>query len=231
MNLSAHSSHLLSSATGDDACIYIDTLLQDTYLFVMDIRHQPALVRDETFYRRGVKLVEQVQETLKNTKASEAFMQDVLLAQCALVDYVVLNTAEWDDNVAWLHAPLQSIYLLTMHAGENIRERTRQLLREIAPDRRLLVLHQRVYTLGLGRAEVHKHKQEFDQLLESLNALVPEGDPLLSAPLIVERRPTVRGTLLHSRFAHITLALLVTLGLIAGLQSSLQHLLRSVLPG
>lgn len=206
-------------------------MLQDTYLFVMDIHHQPALVRDEAFYRRGVKLVEQVQETLKNTKASESFIQDVLLAQCALVDYVVLNTAEWDDNVAWLHAPLQSVYLLTMHAGESIRERTRQLLQEVAPDRRLLVLHQRVYTLGLGRAEVHEHKREFDQLLEFLNALVPEGDPLLSAPLIVECRPTVRGTLLHSRLAHITLALLVTLGLMAGLQSSLQHLLRSVLPG
>lgn len=134
MDLSAHSSHLLPPATDDSASVYIDTLLQDTYLFVMDIRHQPALVRDEAFYHRGVKLVEQVQETLKNTKASEAFIQDVLLAQCALVDYVVLNTAEWDDNVVWLHAPLQSVYLLTMHAGENIRERTRQLLREVAPD-------------------------------------------------------------------------------------------------
>ncbi|WP_181039552.1 hypothetical protein [Cronobacter sakazakii] len=48
MDSLAHSSYFLSSAS--DASAYIDTLLQDTYLFVMDIHHQPALVRDEALY-------------------------------------------------------------------------------------------------------------------------------------------------------------------------------------
>lgn len=230
MNLSASSSVSLSSAS-DSASSYIDTLLQDTYLFIMDIYHLPALVRDEALYHRGVALVEQMKECLQKNMASETFIQEVLQAQCALMDYVVLNTAEWDDNLAWLHAPLQSHYLHIMHAGENMKERTRQLLREPGPDRRLLVLHQRVYTLGLGRAEQHQHKREFDQLLATLNTLVPEGDRPLSAPLVVQRRSTMQGALRHSRLVHVVLALLVTAGLTIGLHSSLQHLLRSVLPG
>lgn len=230
MNLSASSSVSLFSAS-DSATVYIDTLLQDTYLFLMDIYHLPGLVRDEALYRRGVALVEQMRECLQQRAASEEFMQEVLQAQCALMDYVVLNTAEWDDNIAWLQTPLQSRYLHTMHAGMNMKERTRQLLREERPDRRLLVLHQRAYALGLGRAEQHQHKREFDQLLETLNTLVPEGDGHLSASLVVQRRATVQGALRHSRLVQIFLALLVTAGLTIGLHSSLQHLLRSVLPG
>ncbi len=226
LNLSASSSISLSSAS-----VYIDTLLQDTYLFVMDIYHQPALVRDEALYRRGVTLVEQVQARLQDMKASAAFIQDVLQAQCALMDYIVLNTAEWDDNIAWLHSPLQSVYLHTLYAGKEMTERTRQLLHEVAPDMRLLVLHQRAYTLGLGHAEKREHRQERDRLLASLNALVPEEDQPLSAPLVVQQRSTVRGTLRHSHLAHVVLALLITIGLMVGLHASLQHLLTLALPG
>ncbi len=57
MDLSASSSH---SAFSGSARVYIDTLLQDTYLFVMDIHHQPALVRDEGLYNRAVKLMKNV---------------------------------------------------------------------------------------------------------------------------------------------------------------------------
>lgn len=230
MNLSARLS--ISSSTADDtASIYIDTLLQDTYLFVMDIYHQPALVRDEALYRRGVTLVEQVQARLQDMKASAAFIQDVLQAQCTLMDYIVLNTAEWDDNIAWLHSPLQSVYLHTLYAGKSMTERTRQLLHDVVPDMRLLVLHQRAYTLGLGHAEKDEHKRDRDQLLASLNALVPEGDRPLSAPLVVHHLSTVRATLRHSPLTHVVLALLITAGLMVGLHASLQHLLTLALPG
>lgn len=224
-----HSDSIRSAA--DDPVLFIDNLLQDTWLFVMDIYHQPALVRDEAFYRRGVQLVEQAQERLQVMKASETFRQDVLLAQCVLVDHVVLGSASWDDNVEWLHAPLQSVWLHTMRAAGAMENRTRQLLREVSPDMRLLALHQRVYSLGFGRFETPEVKQQYDQMLDSLNALVPAGEQPLSAALVVERRPGVRGTLLHSRLLHIGLALLVTACLAAGLHVSLSHLLQAALPG
>ena len=165
LDLSAQSSYLLPSATSDNASAYIDALLQDTWLFVMDIYNQPERVRDEALYRRGVELVEKMQEQLNTMNESEAFRNDVLLAQCALIDHVVLNTASCDDNALWVYAPLQSVYLHTLYAGKNMNDRTRQLLREVSPDRRLLVLHQRAYALGLGRFETQQHQQAFNPAL------------------------------------------------------------------
>lgn len=234
MDLSAGSPHSLSSASA--ASVYIDTLLQDTYLFVMDIHHQPALIRDEALYARAVKLVEAVQASLKAVKASEDFIDHILYAQCAMIDDVVLNSASSSDNSVWLHAPLQTVFVGQMRAGEVMPERTRALLREPVPDPRLLVLYQRLYGVGYSRAWIEKYpeharREKTDELAESLNALVPAGERPLSAALVVERRPTVRGRLRHSRLAHITLAFLLTAGLIAGLQSSLSHLLQTALTG
>lgn len=227
---------LSGTPDNNNPAAFIDGLLQGTYLFVMDIHHQPALVRDEALYNRAVTLVEAVQETLKTRKESDNFINHVLYAQCAMMDDAVLNTASSEDNRVWLRAPLQTVFVDQMRAGEVMPERTRVLLREIAPDPRLLVLYQRLYGMGYGRLWTEKYLDHARQaktaeLAESLNALVSAGDQPLSAPLVVERRPTVRGRLFHSRLAHITLALLVTAGLIVGLQSSLHHFLQSALPG
>lgn len=215
---------------------FIDTLLQDTYLFVMDIHHQPALVRDEALYKRAVKLVETVQATLNAMKAPADFIHHILYAQCAMIDDVILNTASSDDNSVWLRNPLQALFMGQMRAGEVIPERIKALLRDPVPNPRLLVLYQRLLAMEYGRLwheryEEHARRTSTLQQLESLNALIPEGEQPLSAPLVVERHSGVRGTLRHSRVAHITLALLVTAGLMVGLQYSLHHLLRTALPG
>lgn len=236
MNFSASSSYSLTSASADSASIYIDTLLQDTYLFVMDIHHQPVLVRDEALYNRAMKLVETVQETLNARKESDGFIHHVIYAQCAMMDDVVLNSASSEDNYVWLRSPLQALFIKQMRAGHVMPERTRALLREAAPDPRLLVLYQRLYGMGysLRWMEIspdYARQENTAELTESLNALVPAGDRPLSAPLVVERRPTVRGTLYYSRMAHITLALLFTAGLIAGLQHALHLLLQTALTG
>ncbi|EOC0128681.1 hypothetical protein QMS95_02870 [Cronobacter sakazakii] len=56
---------------------------------MMDIHHQPALVRDEALYNRAVKLVEAVQETLKARKERDDFIHHVIYAQCAMMDDAV----------------------------------------------------------------------------------------------------------------------------------------------
>ena len=224
------------SDSRNNPAVFIDTLLQDTYLFVMDIHHQPVLVRDEALYNRAVKLVEAVQATLNAMKAPADFIHHILYVQCAMIDDVILNTASSGDNYVWLHNPLQALFLGELRAGDVIPERIKVLLRDPVPDPRLLVLYQRLLAMEYGRLwheryEEHARRASMLQQLESLNALIPEGEQPLSAPLVVERRPGVRGTLRHSRVAHITLALLVTAGLIIGLQYSLHHLLQTALPG
>lgn len=222
----------------DTASIYIDALLQDTYLFVMNIYHQHAQIRDEALYLYAVKLVETVQESLQAAKENDDFIHHVIYAQCAMMDDAVLNTASQSENAVWLNNPLQARFVMQMQAGEVMFERVWELLHQAAPDPRLLVLYQRLFGMGFSQRWSERYREKTpdgqdkrEHARESLNALVPSGAQPLSVALVVERRPTVRGTLLHSRFVHITLALLVTLGLMTGLQSSLQHLLRSVLPG
>ncbi|KAF6638576.1 hypothetical protein HFD95_04185 [Pantoea sp. EKM10T] len=60
--------------------IYIDTLLQDTILFEMDVLHNPSLKRDETFYRRGCKLVETLKELLESQQSGDEFTHHLLYA-------------------------------------------------------------------------------------------------------------------------------------------------------
>lgn len=234
MDLLTIKSEPLSPLQGYDACFYIDNLLQDTWLFVMGIYSNPAQIRDEALYRRAYRQVETVRDTLKAQKESDEFINHVLYAQCGLLDVTVMTTApSRNDNVVWQRNPLQTIFIEQLRAGEVLYERAQALLRQFSPDPRLLVLYQRVFGLGFGSGWGDRFEQRElrEQLMGSLNALVPAGELPLSAPRVVERRPTVRGTLRHSRLAHIVLALLVTGGLIAGLQMSLHHVLQIALPG
>jgi type VI secretion system protein ImpK len=224
---------LLSSETAN-ASFYIDNLLQDTWLFVMEIYSNPTQIRDEALYQRAYRQVETVRDTLKARKESDEFINHVLYAQCGLLDVTVMTTApNRDDNIVWQRKPLQAVFVEELRAGEVLYERAKALLRQLSPDPRLLVLYQRVFGLGFGSGwgDQLERRDLREPLMESLNALVPAGELPLSAPLVVERRPTVRGTLLHSRLAHIVLALLVTGGLAVGLQMSLLHVLQMALPG
>lgn len=203
----------------------IDTLLQDSFLFVMDVLHNSSLQRDNDFYRRGCKLVETLKQQLEAPQAGEEFTHHVLYAQCGLLDQIVLNSASQQDNHAWLSAPLQSRYLSEMRAGEVIPERLKMLLRQPVPDMRLLVLYQRIFAMGFGRYSPD-FQHERHELMESLDALVPSVDTPQYAPLVVELRPRARDGLLRSGRFHIAL-LVVVAALWYGLSFALSHFLNS----
>lgn len=188
----------------NDPIRFIDILLQDTLLFVMDVLHSPSLLRDSSFYRRGCKFVETLKEQLEAQQAGDEFIHHMLNAQCGLLDHIVLNSASQQENQVWLAAPLQSRYLGEMRAGEAIPERLKMLLRQPAPDMRLLVLYQRIFAMGFGRY-MPDFQHERRELMESLDALVPAADTPQSAPLVVELRPRARDGLIRSRRFHIAL--------------------------
>jgi len=84
---------------------FIDALLHDTYLFVMQVLHSPSLRRDAAFYRRGIQLVETMQRQLNTLSASASFIDHVTYAQCGLLDDAVLNSAPATENQVWLNSP------------------------------------------------------------------------------------------------------------------------------
>lgn len=219
-----------SDITTTDPAHFIDALFQDTFLFVMEVLHDTQLVRDEAFYRRGYELVAQVKSSLETLKESDEFKMQVMYAQCGLLDYTVLNSAPADENTVWRRAPLEGAHLATLRAGEINPENLRRLLRQPAPDMRLLVLYQRVYALGYG-IDIPGYDDERRQAIESLDALVPAPELPPSSPVIVEHQPGVRRGLLRSRLFHVVLLGVMVAGLYCGLDYSLRHFLLTSLSG
>ncbi|MGR7118229.1 DotU family type IV/VI secretion system protein [Klebsiella aerogenes] len=219
-----------STDTATDPVRLIDGLLQDTFLFVMEVNHDNALVRDEAFYRRGCALVEDVKSRLDEMKESDDFIHHVQYAQCGLIDHTVMNSVPDADNRVWRRAPLEGAYLGTLRAGNFIPEALRKLLRQADPDRRLLVLYQRIYAFGYGRY-LPDYDDERRQAMESLDALVPAAEQPQSATLIVEHRPGVRRGLLRSRLFHVVALATLMVVLYCGLDYSLHHHLLTSLSG
>lgn len=218
------------NTTATDPIRFIDEMLQDTFLFVMEVNHDKILVRNEAFYRRGCTLVEQVKSRLDNMKESEEFVRHMQYAQCGLLDHTVMNSVPDADNRVWRGAPLEGAYLGTLRSGEIIPDNLRKLLRQTAPDMRLLALYQRIYAFGFGRF-IPGYDDERRQVMESLDALVPAAEQTQSAPLIVERRPGVRRGLIRSRLFHVLLLTAFVIALYCGLDDLLHHYLLTSLSG
>ncbi len=84
----------------------IDSLLQDTFLFVMDVLHNTSLQCDYDFYHRACKLIETLKQQLKAQHSVDEFIHYMLYARCGLLDQIVINSASQQDNLVWLSAPL-----------------------------------------------------------------------------------------------------------------------------
>jgi len=116
----------------------IDSLLQYTFLFMMDVLHNTSLQCDNDFYCRACKLVETLKQQLKSQQASDEFSHHMLYAQCGLPDQIVLSSRTTMPG----YLPHFSLSISVKYADEAIPERMKMLLRQPAPALRLLVQYQ-----------------------------------------------------------------------------------------
>ncbi|MEA9392319.1 type VI secretion system protein TssL, short form [Acerihabitans sp. TG2] len=221
----------------DNPVDLIDTLLQDTWLFVLQVKNDPSAFVSEATYHQAITRVENVRTALNERGIEARHIDAITYAQCALLDETVLTRLnpgmhgkDSKINLAWHALPLQARFFSTLNAGTEVVERINALLREPAPDRGVLTCYQRVLSLGF-HGRFSENSPERQALLDSLNALVPAFEHPLPTPIMVHYRPHARNTLLHSRVLWIVLSVLVTVGLFVGLQLSLQQLLPLALPG
>lgn len=220
----------LLAANSESAVKFIDSLLHDSYLFVMAVRHDPSLTRDAAFYQQGVRLVESVQRQLASQAVDSTFSNHIIYGQCGLLDDAVLNSAPAQENQVWLACPLQSLFVHSLNAGTVLPQRLRELLRKPAPDMRLLVLYQRIFAMGFGRHDLASSAAR-QQLTEEVQKRVPVFVEPLSLPLISHHHPRARATLLGSPYFWLVIVLVLTGGLLLGLQLSLQQLLPATMAG
>ena len=122
---------------GTPADIDIDALLQDTWLQVISLRHNPQFNDGEgrVLWERCVADVERVQLALKDAGLDDASCRHVLITQCALIDETVKSRGIQDDAcVQWYDIPLQGHFLGTIDAGDTLCDQIREVLLSASRD-------------------------------------------------------------------------------------------------
>jgi len=220
---------------GTAASIDIDSLLQDTWLQVISLRHGPKFQDGEgrVLWERCITDVERVQQELKARELDEAGCQHILAAQCALLDEVVKGRGVEDDAcVQWYNIPLQGHFLGTMDAGDTLCDRMRDVLREPAPDHAVVTCFQRVMMLGFLGSFRSLNDPERQKLVNALSEHVAPFSYPQTHPVLAESRAgRGMGGWLASWTVRIGLSLLVVAALWWGLDCWLDQILKALLPG
>jgi type VI secretion system protein ImpK len=220
---------------GETAPIDIDALMQDTWLQVISLRHEPVFQEGEgrQLWERCVANVEQVQQALKDSGMPEADRLHILTAQCALLDEAVKGRGVQDEAcVQWYDIPLQGHFLGTMDAGDTLCDRMGEVLRQPAPDAAVLTCFQRVMMLGFLGSFRSLNDPERQKLVKALGEhVVPFSFPQTHPVLAESRVGRGMGGWLASWPARIGLSILILAALWWGLSHWLDQMLATLLPG
>lgn len=164
---------LIASKKSREVALDLDSLLQDSYLLVVELRHGTPAHSSEDLLALCVNQVEHVCQSLKKFGMSQRSIDHISHAQCALLDETVLNCAETEVRSQWVSEPLQAKFFNHHQAGEFLYEDMREVLREAVPDVHVLTAFQRVLMLGFMGRYRDVDDPERAQLLAALNAHVP----------------------------------------------------------
>lgn len=210
----------------------IDSLLQDSYLLVVELR-QGSSVRDSAeLSKLCAKQIEYVRKQLEKTGLSPRGIDHISHAQCALLDETILTCAATKTREEWADEPLQAKFFSRHQAGEFLYEDMREVLREPAPDLLVLTVFQRVLMLGFqGRYREANHPERV-QLLTALNAHVAPLKPTHTLPTKLEFGPRM-GALFWSQSLLINAFAIAALLAVCwwGLDHFLVRLIATLTPG
>ncbi|HEF4762982.1 TPA: type VI secretion system protein TssL, short form [Pseudomonas putida] len=207
------------------ACaLAIDSLLQDSYLLVVELRQKALIDSSQPFVELCTQQVEYVRQRLEQAGLSQRSIDHISHAQCALLDETVLGLAEDADRSKWVSEPLQAKFFNRHQAGEFLYEDMREVLREPTPDLHVLTAFHRVLMLGFQGRYRDINDPEREQLLAALEERVAPltlGQTIATQVTAGSRRLTLPG--LQWPFAQVLAA-----GLLLGATWwGLDHLLAS----
>lgn len=183
--------------------IAIDTLLENTWLLVTQLRFGAATSAGAPLYTTCCAEVEKVKRALQAAGIAQASIDHITYAQCALLDEAAMTrgTAEeeaTDDWQQWRAAPLQARYFATLQAGETLYDRIAEVLKSPAPSLLVLTCCHRLLTLGFqGAYGVGSLSQgQRDKIVAALTARVAALDS--DSDLLIQPPSRQRWPLWHS---------------------------------
>ncbi|HEY0289375.1 MAG TPA: type VI secretion system protein TssL, short form [Pseudomonas sp.] len=209
----------------------IDSLLQDSYLLVVELRQGSFAQSGQDLYELCVRQIEQVREQLISAGLSQRSIDHISHAQCALLDETVLGYGKDEVHARWFSEPLQAQFFNRHQAGESLYEDMRDVLREPAPDEYVLTAFHRVLMLGFQGRYRDADDPEREQLLAALNMQVT---PLKLSHTLKTQVNAGRTSFLQrmqSPAAHTLAAGLLLVGVWWGLDRYLGGLIAMFMPG
>ncbi|MBD2782724.1 DotU family type IV/VI secretion system protein [Xenorhabdus sp. 42] len=165
--------------------VTIDTLFADTWLMVCQLRNGVSIENGKALYRRACEQIDKTRQSLIDAGFSNAAIDHMSYAQCALLDESVMNRGVKDAGYEqWLQSPLQTKYFNTLEAGDKLWDRIRTVLHEPAPDPAVLICFHRVLTLGFSGKYQESENNHREDVLTALTNQVPPYALVASQPLV-----------------------------------------------
>lgn len=212
--------------------VNIDSLLQDSYLLVVELRQGGEVQNNLELPKLCAQQVEYVRQQLESAGLSKRNIDYISHAQCALLDETALTFAKGGAHEKWAREPLQAKFFNRHQAGEFLYEDMRELLREPAPDLSVLTVFHRVLMLGFQGRYHEANNPERAQVVTALNAHVA---PLkLSHSLPTQPNQGSRmgsGRWIQQPSIHVLAVGGLLVGAWLGLDHLLVNLVASLLPG
>ena len=162
----------LPQASGSAKAADVDQLLQDSYLLVVELQQGAPLQEVAQLHDRCVAQIENVRARLEAAGMSQANINHISHAHCALLDETILGRAKDHAHATWASEPLQAKFFSHHQAGESFYEQLRELMRQPSPDLQTLTVYQRVLMLGFRGRYHDVDAPERQQLLMTLNEQV-----------------------------------------------------------
>jgi len=183
----------LHSSDNDITAQAFDILMQDTWLLALAIRNGNPPVVDDALYQRCFDTIQQVQDKLAASGASEYLIEEITFAHSVFADEAIMSQPDTDVSTWWRRTPLQGHFLGNIHGGDLFYEHIKKLLREPAPSAVLVACYYRMLLLGYrGKYRVEDHPER-QSLMNQLRERLPAPEGKINNPVFIRRsRPDIR---------------------------------------
>ncbi|MCY0773755.1 type VI secretion system protein TssL, short form [Enterobacter cloacae complex sp. 2022EL-00788] len=166
--------------------IQAEQIFYPGWLMVSQLRSGQEVQDGRALYRKARQLVTQARDKLAEAGFSQANIDTMLYAFCALLDESVLNRGKADDGWrTWQQDPLQAHFFGRLDAGEELWERIREQLKAPVADPVVLMCLYRTLQLGFTGQYRSQDDERREDVVRALGERVPPFALSQDAPVVV----------------------------------------------
>jgi type VI secretion system protein ImpK len=186
-----------SVATGRPAQVTIRELLRDTALVVTALEQGGTAEMIEALRERCQQLIVDFDAALERHNVAPDIGNDILHAQCGLLDEAVLRSLQPEKKHEWDRHPLQVERFNNHEAGEKVFDALDARMREPSPNVELLEAYSAILGLGFKGRYAREGEAKRVALMTSLDAQIAKLRPSVPRAFLADRSHTRLADRLH----------------------------------